>query len=86
MLRYTVMLHRNETVPGYSVLVPELPGCFSQGLSIEEALQNARETIECHIEAMAEEGEEIPVEKEPFVIASVMVKARRPHQQKARVA
>ena len=74
MLRYTVLLRKNTQVSGYSVLVPELPGCFSQGATLEEALSNAKEAIECHLEAMIQDGEDIPVEKEPFVIASVPAK------------
>lgn len=73
MLRYTVLLHRNQEVPGYSVLVPELPGCFSQGRTVEEALANAKEAIECHLEAMAESGEELPVEGEPLIVKVVEV-------------
>ena len=73
MLRYTVFLRKNTEMPGYSVLVPELPGCFSHGATLEEALSNAREAIECHLEAMSEDGEDIPVEEGPFVVATVTV-------------
>lgn len=73
MLKYTVLLRRNEEVPGYSVLVPQLPGCFSQGRTLDEALDHAREAIECHLEGMAEDGEELPVELEPFIVALVGV-------------
>lgn len=72
-LRYTVLLQRNSEVPGYSVLVPELPGCFSQGGTFEEALTNAKEAIECHLEGLAFDNEELPLETEPFVIAFVEV-------------
>lgn len=68
MPRYTVLLHRDQDVPGYSVVVPELPGCFSHGRTLDEALAHAREAIECHLEAMAEDGEEMPVEREPFIM------------------
>ncbi len=73
MLRYTVLIHRNKDVPGYSVIVPELPGCFSQGRTVEEALDHVREAIQCHLEAMAEDGEEIPTEAEPFIVSTVEV-------------
>lgn len=75
MLRYTVLLRKNTDVPGYSVMVPELLGCFTFGDTVEEALANAREAIECRLEAMAQDGEEIPVEEEPFVVATVSVEA-----------
>lgn len=73
MLRYTVLIHRDQDVPGYSVIVPELPGCFSQGITLDEAMANAKEAIECHLEAMAEDGEELPVEEDPFIMVSVEV-------------
>lgn len=75
MLRYSVLLQKNAEVPGYWVLVPGLPGCFSQGRTIEEALQHAKEAIECHLEGLAQDGEELPVEQDPFIVASVMVEA-----------
>lgn len=71
MLRYTVLLQKEEETAGYSVIVPELPGCFSQGRTVDEALKHAKEAIECHLEGMAQDGEELPVEGEPFIVASV---------------
>lgn len=73
MLRYTVLLQQNQDVPGYWVMVPELPGCFSQGDTVEEALDHVREAIECHLEAMTQEREEIPTEADPFIVAMVEV-------------
>ena len=35
---------------GYSVLVPSLPGCFSQGDTFEEALKNIREAVGLYLE------------------------------------
>lgn len=39
-----------EPEGGYSVEIPELPGCFTEGDSMEEALANAREAIECYLD------------------------------------
>ena len=39
-----------EKEGGYTVLVPELPGCVSFGETIEEAKENAKEAIELHLE------------------------------------
>ncbi len=61
-MEYTVILHQAEE-EGYWVEIPALPGCFSQGETAEEALQNAREAIESHLLALKEEGQEIPQEK-----------------------
>lgn len=45
---------------GYVVEVPSLPGCISQGETLEEAIQNIREAIELYIESMVAHGEAIP--------------------------
>lgn len=39
-----------EPEGGYSVEIPELPGCFTEGDSLAEALANAREAIECYLD------------------------------------
>ena len=44
----------------YGVTVPDLPGCFSAGLSVDDALAMAREAIELHLEGLIEEGQPIP--------------------------
>ena len=45
---------RPETVGGYSVSVPALPGCHSQGETIEEAMTNIREAAELWLEVTAD--------------------------------
>lgn len=45
---------------GYVVEVPSLPGCYSQGETEEEALENIKEAITLHIEDMIAAGEEVP--------------------------
>jgi len=45
---------------GYSVSVPSLPGCFSQGDSYQEALENIKEAIAGWVEVTRECGDEIP--------------------------
>jgi predicted RNase H-like HicB family nuclease len=58
--RYTVVVFRDGDC--YSVIVPALPGCFSQGLTESEAVDNAREAIQVHIAGLEADGESIPVE------------------------
>ncbi len=41
---------QEETEGGFSVWVPDLPGCASQGETIEEALENIKEAIELYLE------------------------------------
>jgi predicted RNase H-like HicB family nuclease len=40
--------------------VPDLPGCFSAGETIDEALAEVVEAIECHIEGLLIDGEPVP--------------------------
>lgn len=61
MLVYTVVLE-TEQEGGFVVSVPALPGCFTQGESRREALENAREAITAYIEELRSRGEEIPRE------------------------
>ena len=58
-LIYTVVLERNEG-GGYTVTVPALKGCVTQGRNIADALSRAKEAIECHIEALVSLGKRIP--------------------------
>jgi antitoxin HicB len=44
---------------GYSVTVPALPGCVSQGETREEALAMIREAIEGHLESLEAHGDEL---------------------------
>jgi len=57
-MRFIVVVHKDED-SDYGVSVPDLAGCFSAGTTIEEALENAVEAIECHLEAMMLDGEKI---------------------------
>ena len=68
-MEYTVILHPAEE-GGYWVDVPALPGCFSQGETVDEALESIKETMELHIEGLEEEGQEIPKD-EGFVLSRV---------------
>jgi antitoxin HicB len=45
---------------GYLALVPDLPGCMSDGETPREAFENAQDAIECWIEAAQEMGHPIP--------------------------
>lgn len=57
---------------GYVVEVPSLPGCFSQGETIDEALENIKEAIALHIEDMNALGEAIPEDSgSPIIVATV---------------
>jgi predicted RNase H-like HicB family nuclease len=58
-MRYPVILH-TDNHQDFGVTVPDLPGCFSAGDSIEQAIENACEAILAHAEDIAADGEAIP--------------------------
>jgi antitoxin HicB len=66
MLRYSVVLMPDEG--SYAVVVPALPGCVTQGDSIEDALDRARDVIQLWISGLADAGEEVPVEEGPAML------------------
>lgn len=49
-MKYKVALHRSEE--GFAVSVPGLPGCWSQGRTEAEALDNIRKAIEEYLAAV----------------------------------
>jgi len=70
-MEYTILVYRAEE-GGFWADVPALPGCYSQGETIEETMENVKEAIEAHLLALKEEREEVPTEEE-FVIGRVKV-------------
>jgi predicted RNase H-like HicB family nuclease len=52
-MRYKVVLEPQEE-GGYTVYVPSLPGCVSQGETIQEAMTNIKEAIELYLESFKE--------------------------------
>ena len=58
-MRFALALH-SDNKQSYGVTVPDLPGCFSAGDSLDSAVENAREAIDGHCEALAESGADIP--------------------------
>lgn len=77
-MRYTVLLYREPDVGGYSVVVPALPGCYSQGDTVEEALTHAREAIEGHVATLAAAGDDVPLDEPPPVVTVVDVATATP--------
>lgn len=60
--KFRVILDPNE-LGGYTVTVPALPGCISEGDTKEEALANIQEAIELYIESLQGDGEAVPTEE-----------------------
>ena len=58
-MRYPVILHTDDG-KNFGVTVADLPGCFSHGDSVKNALMNAEEAILLHAEALIEDAQAIP--------------------------
>jgi predicted RNase H-like HicB family nuclease len=58
-MRYRIALHKSDE--GYSVSVPGLPGCWSQGTSEQEALDNIKDAIREYLSVINEQlrGKEV---------------------------
>ena len=60
-MKYPVVIEPATATTAFGVVVPDLPGCFSAGDTIEEALDNAHEAIELWIESVLDDGGAVPV-------------------------
>lgn len=60
-MEYTIVIHPAEE-GGYWTEVPLLPGCYSQGETIEEVFRNIKEAIDTHVEALRGDGRDVPQE------------------------
>lgn len=64
MEKYTIILEPDTEEGGYTVTVPALPGCITQGETIEQCIERAQEAIIGYIESLRSAGEMIPEETE----------------------
>lgn len=58
-MRFAAVVHKDPD-SCYGVTVPGLPGCFSAGDTLDEAVESASEAIACHVEGMLLDGEQVP--------------------------
>ena len=59
---------------GYTVTIPSLPGCISEGDDFEEALKNIKEAASLYLEVMRKRREVIIKEEKGVIVAPVQVK------------
>jgi predicted RNase H-like HicB family nuclease len=71
--RYRVVLEEDNEEGGYIVTVPGLPGCITEGDTVEEAMSNAREAIIGYLEALKKEGFPLPPDNPLFIFGEVEV-------------
>jgi len=61
-MRYPIVIHKDFD-SNYGVTVPDIPGCFSAGDTMDDALTQVVEAIECHIEGLLLDKEPLPMPK-----------------------
>ena len=63
MASYTIILDPDPSEGGYTVTVPALPGCVTQGETVDECVVRAQEAIELYIDDLEAMKEPIPEER-----------------------
>ena len=59
-MNYPIAIEPGDEGHAYGVVVPDLPGCFSAGDTLDDAMTNAREAIELWLETVMDDGGTIP--------------------------
>lgn len=72
--QYTAIFEPDKESGGYTVTIPSLPGCISEGDTFEEALRNIKEAASLYLEVMRRRKEGIMKEEKGVIIAPVQVK------------
>lgn len=67
---YPAVFGRDDEIPAYGVMFPDLPGCVTQGDDLEDAMRMAREVLALHLFGMYRDGDPIP---EPSTPESVTI-------------
>ena len=62
-MRYPIAIEPGDEKHAYGVVVPDLPGCFSAGDTLDEAIDNAKEAIELWLETVIDDGGTAPSPK-----------------------
>ena len=57
---FEIVIEKEAEDEGYSAYSPGLPGCFSNGRTVEEAKRNIRDAIEQHLQSLLAHGQPIP--------------------------
>lgn len=63
-MHYVALMHKDED-SAYGVSFPDLPGCYSAGDTLDEAMQNAREGLASFVRWMEDDGDNVPVPRLP---------------------
>jgi len=66
MTQFSVIIEKDEDENGYYASVPALQGCYAQGETFEEALENIKDAAKLHLDEITESGEDIPKQSQIF--------------------
>lgn len=73
--RYTIILQPDSEEGGFTVTVPALAGCVTQGATLDDAVTRAREAIQLYIESLVADGLPVPEESAPPQALTISVAA-----------
>lgn len=59
-MKFIIAIEPGDDTHAFGVVVPDLPGCFSAGDTLDEAIDQAREAIDFYCQALIEDGGTIP--------------------------
>jgi len=62
-MKFPVVLHKDAD-SDYGVIVPDVPGCFSAGSTVAQALESVKEALSLHYEGLVADGEPLPQVRE----------------------
>jgi predicted RNase H-like HicB family nuclease len=71
-VKFTIILTPDLEDGGYAAECPSIPGCISEGATVEEALRNVKEAIEGCLESLAADQQPLPQEV-ALIVATVEV-------------
>ena len=68
---FKIILEPEKESGGYSVTVPSLPGCTSQGETLEECMANAKEAIQLFVEGL--KADHLPIPESDVLLEEIEV-------------
>ena len=71
--RFSILLTEDAEEGGYTVAVPLLPGCVTEGDTLDEAIDNAKDAIHVYLDYLQGKGYPLPEEESPPQLRTVEV-------------
>lgn len=72
-MKFQAIFTFDEEYQGYTVEVPELPGCMSQGKTLDEAMANIKEAVQGVLFVMEKNGEPYKPATRPVLVGEIAV-------------